>query len=130
MVYVSQAKFHRVLQIRARFGMDNITFDLPVVQDDTGPTLEFECLDRDANVVDLTGKTVKFYMKKGGFLGSTVNPSPNCVVTDAANGKAQYTFSAGDLAEPGTYFGDLVIEDSQTETAFDVVRLVVRQSNK
>jgi hypothetical protein len=63
-MYSATAKFHRVLKIDARFNMDNVTFDLPVVEDDTGPTLQFTCLDNEQNTLDLTGKAVKFYMKK------------------------------------------------------------------
>lgn len=129
MVYSCKARFHRSLKIRARFGMDNITFDLPVVSGDTAPTLQFECVDKESNIIDLSGKTVNFYMKKMG-LGDRINASSACTVTDAANGIAEYTFGASDLSAPGTYFGDVVISDTQEETCFDVIRLIVRQSNR
>jgi hypothetical protein len=126
----AQVRFHRTLKMVARFNMDNVTYDYVVTQGDTGPLIEFACVDQNRVALNLTGKTVEFYMRKAGEATGHKNLSVACTVTNAAGGLATYSFGVADLDETGTYLCDVVIRDTKIETAWDVLRLVVRVKNK
>ena len=110
--------------------MRNIDLEVDLVQGDSDPILEFTCLDFDNSPVDLTGAAADLYLKRVNA-DSHANASTACVVTDAVAGKVQYQIQSGDLDDPGTYFGDLVITlAGKSETSPEAVRLIVRPSNQ
>ena len=122
-------RFHRIVQIKARFGMEQISFDIPAVEGDVGPVFHFTCVNMDGLPVDLTAKTVQLFIKRSGAASSS-NLSKTCVIVTPAAGIAEYTPGIGDFAEAGTYFGDLVITSGLLkETCPSAIRLVVRPSN-
>lgn len=123
--------FRRVAEVEVRFSMRNQFLLEPLVQGDTGPKLRFMCKNPDGVPINLIGKSVSFYLKRAGD-DSSVNVShPSCTVTNASGGICEYQFVSGDLANTGTYFGDLLINDGTTlETASEAIRFEVRDDNK
>lgn len=77
-----------------------------IKQSDTRPVYAVQLVDQStgSNVpIDLTTATsVLFKMRTQGSTGSPL-VSAAMTVTDAANGKVQYTFQTTDLATVGTY---------------------------
>lgn len=96
-----------------------------LVQNDTRPALEFSVRE-DGQAVDLTGATVKFYMKDSA--GSAKLAGAACTITDATNGKCQYVWQAGDLDTAGTFTGEVQVtfSDGRIQTGYDTIALVVR----
>lgn len=110
--------------------MKNIDFEVPLVEGDNGPLIEFLIVDEENEPVDLSGKTVGFVFKRAGEFEAVNGAASGCSALEET-GKAVYAFGANDLSKPGTYFGDLVVSASGvSETASDAVRFVVRPSNK
>lgn len=99
---------------------------IPMVQNDTGPSLELEIQNDDKSVRDLTGHTVKFIIKKGGTV--TNDGHTACTITDAAAGLATYDFQAGDIATPGSYLCDVEVTDAsgKKQTEYKHTELLVR----
>ena len=112
-----------------RFGMTNVDFEVELVQGDTGPVLQLDLVDREYLPLDLTGKAVNFYIRRAGeFL--PVNPNnPECAAVSGVVGRVEYRYGPNDLAEPGTYYGDVQLISTVVETAPAAVRLVVRPKN-
>lgn len=76
---------------------------LTFVQGDTAPDINgiIHAEDNPEEVIDLTGCTVRFQMRKPDDHRYTVNAA--ATVTDAPNGGVSYSWGANDLASPGTY---------------------------
>ncbi len=74
------------------------------IQGDTAPdlTATIHKADDDTKPADLTAATVSFRMRKPDDRRYTVN-QPAAIVGDPLAGKVSYTWSANDLAVPGTY---------------------------
>lgn len=109
-----------------RFGMRNIDFEIPVVEGDTGPTVELRLVDKKGEPVDLTGKAVNLYLRRSAELMSVSGQIPACTIEQAVSGICSYQFGPLDLGEPGTYFGDVQVVGAQIETAPDALRFLVR----
>lgn len=76
------------------------------VQDNTRPYFAIQILKEiDDQPVDLTGYAFAMYFKQVDNPDPKVNGSA-CIVTDAANGKVEYRWVAGDLADPGEYVAE------------------------
>jgi hypothetical protein len=113
-----------------------------MVQNDTGPPIDFDivnddavyddegCLVTPATPFDLTGCTVRFSIK-----------SPTGVITNAAHmvcdildelaGTARYNFSAGDIPKPGKYQCDVEVTNASSivQTEYTVTEIMVRSEN-
>lgn len=82
------------------------TYDF--VAEDSGPIIELQAKKwYDASVIDITGYTVtlKFILNDGDLQSRTAT------ITDAANGKAQYRFAAGELGEGGNLRVEWMLTD-------------------
>lgn len=99
---------------------------IKIVQNDTKPYLEFE-ITQDGTPVDLTGSTVKFYMKNADTGSVKINGSL-CSITDATKGKCRYVWAAGDTNTVGTYLGEVEVTfpDTKIQTGYKQVTIVIR----
>lgn len=97
-----------------------------IVQDDTRPPLEFN-LTQDGSPVDLTGCTVKFYMKDATS-GSVKISGSTCVITDATKGKCRYNWIASDTNTVGTYLGEVEVTfpDGKIQTGYKQMSIIIR----
>jgi hypothetical protein len=130
MQQVISLKFYQTANINVRFGMKQVDVEIPLVVNDTGPTLQFNCINHfDNSQIDLTGKIVYFSMK---LSGSDYSAKGLCeIVEPSVSGIVRYQFVSGDLTYPGTYFGDIAIVDGPiVETCPDAVRFQVRERNE
>lgn len=104
-----------------------------MVQNDTGPPVEFEAKNPDGTARDLTGATVRFKIKHptNGTRTNDTGTQNQCVITDAVNGKCRYDFAAGQVPDVGMYNCDLEITDSagRVETEYKITRIKVRAEN-
>ena len=99
---------------------------IKIVQNDTRPPLEFT-ITQDGNSVDLTGATVKFYMKNADT-GAVKISGVACTLTDATKGKCRYSWQAADTNTVGTYLGEVEVTfpDSSIQTGYKQMTIVVR----
>lgn len=110
--------------------MQNIDFEVPLVQGDTGPTIQFEITDADGEAVDLDGKSVGFAIKRFGD-SQAVNPTASgCTIESASGGIASYNFGSDVLSRSGSYFGDVIVFDGLKTTVSRAVRFLVRDNNQ
>ena len=75
-------------------------------QNDLLPPLAATVVDQDGNAVDISaasGVTFRF-RRQGG-----VSTEAAATITDAANGKVQYDWVAGDTANSGLYEGEFIV---------------------
>lgn len=75
--------------------------DFTIAQGDTAPALEATLKDGDGNPVDLSGATIKFHMMTKRYNKSLVNK--DATISDAANGKVQYSWAEGDTDTVGDH---------------------------
>lgn len=66
--------------------------------------------DKDGNVVNITGKTVTFYMFDRDGSSSKINGGA-CVIDDGAAGKCHYVVQAGDFDEAKVYRWEIKLVD-------------------
>lgn len=126
-------KFNRVIDVTLLVGkMSSASFQNTLVQGDTGPRVLFKLLDSDGQILNVSGYSVNFYLKRTGESQHVNVGHEACSGYDVENGEVIYDFVSGDLNTPGTYFGDVQIDDlnGRRETGFEVVRFLVRESNK
>ena len=99
---------------------------IKIVQNDTKPYIEFE-LTQEGVPVDLTGCTVKFYMKDADTGSTKINGSA-CSITDAENGKCRYVWSGSDTNTAGTYLGEVEVTfpDSKIQTGYKQMTIIIR----
>jgi len=64
-----------------------------MVRNDLNPSIEATLTRKDGSIVDLTGCTVKFHMKKGETL--LVN-KPATILTPPTDGKVRFDWTSGD----------------------------------
>lgn len=83
---------------------------------DTSPKLVVTLTDASGNLVNLAGASAKFHMK--GYGASSLKVQASADITDAANGRVEYGWSAGDTDTAGTYYGEVEITygDTTVET--------------
>ena len=123
-----EVPFNHVIRRTVRFGVKAIDFEVNMVAGEEGAPFEFKLVDLELNPIDLTDKTVKLEVKS--FKGTSSNAVKDCQVVDALQGLVSYRFGVNDLTEEGTYFGDLVLIDSQgQQTAPQFLRIIVRKSH-
>lgn len=99
---------------------------IKIVQNDTRPPLEFEIAQEGAPV-DLTGATVKFYMKDA-TTGSVKINGAACAITDATKGKCRYAWLAVDTNTVGAYLGEVEVTfpDGKIQTGYKQITIVIR----
>lgn len=123
--------FHRAYEICARVGSMSSSSQINLVQDDTGPKLNFTIKDCEGNVIDAGVSAVWFHLKR--YCGTKTNCGHEATSgVDPSNGKWSYCLSGGDISGVGTYFGDveIIYDSGLRETAFESVRVYVRPGNK
>lgn len=115
-----------------------------MVQNDTGPPVEFTIYNDDAvwddetnelvtapTRFDLTGCTVRFSIKSP--LGTITNSAHKiCDIVDELNGVARYAFSNGDIPKPGKYTCDVEVTSASSivQTEYTVTEIYVRSENE
>lgn len=111
---------------------ETVAIQINMVRGDTRPTLELTVKDQNGTVINLTGATGIFRIRRKGF--STVLVSRAVTITDAVNGKCQFVWvaadwNAGALDAPGDYEGELEITFSAgvIGTTFDPYQIYVRE---
>lgn len=99
---------------------------IKIVQNDTKPILEFS-ITQEGAPVDLTGCTVKFYMKNIDTGSVKINGSL-CDIADAANGKCRYVWLAADTNTVGAYLGEVEVTfpDGKIQTGYKQMTIVIR----
>ena len=97
-----------------------------IVQNDTRPPLEFT-LTQDGAPVDLTGCTVKFYMKDA-TTGSVKINGVACTITDATKGKCRYSWTGTDTNTVATYLGkvEVTFADGKIQTGYKQLSIIIR----
>ena len=102
-----------------------------LVQNDTGPQLQFNLKDCDGYAINVSGATVKSFLKHVCATSHINLGHEGCSGVDPVNGVVSYNFLAGDLSGAGTYFGDIQIDygNGVVETNIEAVRFLVRESN-
>ena len=97
-----------------------------IVQNDTRPPLEFT-LTQDGAPVDLTGCTVKFYMKDA-TTGSVKINGVACTITDATKGKCRYSWTGTDTNTVATYLGEVAVTfaDGKIQTGYKQLSIIIR----
>jgi len=100
--------------------------EIVLVQNDYGKDLEMRVVDKDGNAHDLTGATLKFYMRKRGATTNKVDGA-SATIVDAAQGTCKYTWQSGDLDTVGVYDCQLeiIVEGSSVITASGLVITVI-----
>lgn len=83
---------------------------------DTSPKLTVDLENASGSAIDLSGSTARFHMKKYGETSLKVDDSAD--ITDADNGRVEYTWSSGDTDTAGTYYGEIEVTygDGAVET--------------
>ena len=99
---------------------------IKIVQNDTLPPLEFN-LTQDGSPVNLTGCTVKFYMKDATS-GSVKINGTTCTITDATKGKCKYLWYGSDTNTVGTYLGEVEVTfpDGKIQTGYKQTSIIIR----
>lgn len=99
---------------------------IKIVQNDTKPPLEFE-ITQEGAPVDLTGSTVKFYMKEVNTGTVKINGT-TCDITDATKGKCRYQWASGDTNTVGVYVGEVEVTfpDTKIQTGYKQMTIIIR----
>lgn len=74
---------------------------------DTSPKLIVTLSDASGNVVNLSGASANFHMKKYGATSLKVQSAAS--ITDESGGRVEYTWTASDTDTAGTYYGEIEI---------------------
>jgi len=102
---------------------------LTFVQGDTAPDITAIIHEEDdaTALVDLTGASVKFQMRKADDRRYRVNAA--ATVTDAANGAVSYSWGPNDLAQHGTYIvqWEVTYPGGRVQTTSPEVEITVRR---
>ncbi len=99
---------------------------IKMVQNDTRPILEF-AITQDGSPLDLTGCTVKFYMKNSSTGVVKVNGN-SCSIVSATAGTCRYIWSSTDTDTAGSYLGEIEITfpDAKKQTGYKLFTIVIR----
>ena len=99
---------------------------IKIVQNDTLPPLEFS-LTKEGAPLDLTGCTVKFYMKDA-TTGSVKINGNTCAITDPTKGKCRYSWSGSDTNTVATYLGEVEVTfpDGKIQTGYKQLSIIIR----
>ena len=102
---------------------------LTFVQGDTAPDLlaTIHNADDPTTVVNLTGATVRFQMRRPDDRKFTINAPAE--VVDATGGKVRYRWSQNDLTYPGDYAvqWEVTYPDSRVQTTAAASTITVRR---
>lgn len=127
-------RFQRTVNLEVYVGTmsSNTAFEVPLVQDDTGPNLRLTVHDQAGQAIAVSGMLVNFYLRRYDQDGPVNAGHTSCIVFDQAAGQWDYNFAPGDLAELGSHWGDLEVTypSGVKETAYEAVRFQVRRGNK
>lgn len=92
-------------------------------EDDIGQTLQFVVREFDESLVDLTGGTVTFKIKR---INETLNKiSAVCTLDDPTDGECSYATISGDLDEAGVYDSELQVVLASSTTTIQLGRFKV-----
>lgn len=99
--------------------------NLEIVQGNTAPDFQVT-VQRNGNVVDLTGCTVSLILSLSGTVTNTGHQT--CTIDDADAGVVSYRPQTGDFATAGDYLADVKIEyaDSRVEICQEQMTIGVR----
>lgn len=78
-----------------------------ITQNDTSPPIRGDCLSGTGQPVDVTGATVKFYMRELESDVLTVDGSGS--VVDGQAGTIGYAWAPGDTSSPGVYLAEFEV---------------------
>lgn len=76
----------------------------PYKEGEIPPPVVIQFTDNAGVAIDLTGFTVKFHYRERGATAVTERSG---TLEDAPNGKAKYTWVAGDFTTPGNYAAEM-----------------------
>lgn len=96
---------------------------------DRNPPLRRTLEDADGNAVDLTGTTVKFYMKNSRSSEIVVNGT-TVVPLNAVGGVVQYEWEAGSTDTAGEFIAEFEVTDSGLKETFpndDYIHIQIKQ---
>lgn len=96
-----------------------------LVKNDTAPRLSLT-LTQDGSPIDLTGATVRLKLRKQGATSNVF--SRTCTIADAVAGRCYYDWQSGDLANKGSYRGEIEItfSDGKVQTCEDLLKFLIR----
>lgn len=101
---------------------DNQSMVFFIGKNDTLPMLPIQCTFEDIDGVekpfDLTGWTLKFYMRREGASGAPKVDGLNAVIDNAPLGIAHYPWAVGDTDTSGVYAGDFVATQGAQRITF------------
>lgn len=123
--------FEQTAKVCVVVGRMSSSNSINIVQNDTGPKLQFTIKDCNGDVIDSGVSAVSFHLRR--YCGTKTNCGHEQTSgVNVAGGVYEYCLSGGDVSAVGTYFGDVEIQydDGRCETGFEAVRVFVRESNK
>lgn len=82
---------------------------ISVVCGDNKTELSFTLKDSANAVVNITGFTIRFAIRKQGAVANTNNANNTCTLVSPTLGVFKYSFVSTDLPSSGTYLGQLII---------------------
>lgn len=85
-----------------------VATDFSIKQGDRAPYLRRILEDATGNALDLSGLTVKFYMRNA-YTGITVVNAASVVIIDALTGVVEYRWDSDDTAFTGHYLGEFKV---------------------
>ena len=99
---------------------------IKMVQNDTLPVLEVT-LNQDGCPIDLTGCTVKFYMKNADSGAVKINGEEMDIVS-AEDGTCRYNWTATDTNTVGDYLGEVEVTypSGKIQTAYKQLVIIIR----
>lgn len=101
--------------------MSKVTISEPYIIGEKPSPLEYQFLDGNGAVINITGFTAKFNYKEND--GTAVSAA--ATVSDGPNGKARYTFTGNEFATAGHYKAEFWVGNgtnryASVEIDFDV----------
>lgn len=102
--------------------------NIKIVKDDTLPVLEFSVIQNGVPV-DLTGASVKFYMKNNDTGAVKVNGKSCTVIDPATSGVCRYSWEAADTDTAGEYVGEVEVTfaTGKIQTGYKLIPIIIRE---
>lgn len=97
-----------------------------IKQNDTSPAIQATLKDVDGNVVDLSGATVRFHMRKQGSTTAKVDAA--ATIVDDVGGIVRYNWTSANTDTVGTYQAEFEVtySDDTVETFPNATYLKVK----